>query len=124
MRYLIVLLLLLAGVASAQTYRIIEGIDYASPPPADWPKLEERLTYADVDTVRRWCNKPGTQIHGCAVTSFRYGLCMVYLSNQEPALLDHERAHCAGYAHPGEAQKVRAAWEGWKQNQKVELLTQ
>lgn len=123
MRYLVVLLML-AGCTSAPTYRITTPIDYRAMPPADWPKLEERISYADVSTVRRWCNRPASQIHGCAVVSFRYGLCMIYLSNKEPALIEHERAHCAGYAHAGEASVVRAAWERWKASQQGELLTQ
>lgn len=113
------LVLLAGGCATQQLVRI----DYGVSPPADWPALDERLTYADTATVRRWCNAPGVY-EGCAVTSFRYSLCMIYLANKDSALLEHERAHCAGYAHVGDAAKVRAAWELWKAKGAGELLTQ
>ncbi len=113
------LLLVLLSSGCAQ----LVAIDYNIAPPADWPALEERVTYTDLATVHRWCNTPGVY-EGCSVQSFRYGLCMIYLSNKDPELLEHERAHCAGYAHAGDAPRVRAAWETWKAKQAVELLTQ
>ena len=120
MRYL--LILLLTGCATTK----LVDIDYNTQPPADWPQLEERITYADIPTIRRWCNMPkGMRAYNCAVVSFRYGLCMIYLSDQNDAsALAHERAHCQGYSHVGEGRKAHAAWERWNRDQKVELLAQ
>lgn len=112
--------LLLAGCATV--VREANPIDYDTAPPADWPQLEERLTYADLDTVRRWCNRPKSALSACATPSFRYGLCMIYLSRNDPVLLKHERAHCAGYGHVGSASEPRVMWERWKADQKGELL--
>jgi len=117
----LLLILLLAGCA-----RLVD-IDYDTKPPADWPKLEERITYADRETVQRWCNMPKAlrnKAFNCAVVSFRYGLCMIYLSERTPEALAHERGHCAGYDHVGDGRKSHAAWERWKRDQKVELLAQ
>lgn len=115
--------LLLCGCAQ------LVAIDYSTAPPADWPRLDERLTYADLETVQRWCNMPAAVrargAKGCAVVSFQYDLCMIYLSDRSESLLQHERAHCAGYGHVGSAgEKARVAWERWKANGTVELLTQ
>ena len=121
MRY--VLILLLAGCAT----RSLVAIDYNTPPPADWPKLEERITYADVETIQRWCNMPKAlrdRAFNCAVVSFTYGLCMIYLSERTPEALAHERAHCAGYSHVGEGYRAHRAWEMFKKNPKAEMVTQ
>jgi hypothetical protein len=121
MRYLIVLLL--AGCAIPRT--MVE-IDYNTKPPADWPVLEERITYADVATVQRWCNMPQAmrdRAFNCAVVSFRYGLCMIYLSSNDPEALRHERAHCAGYSHVGE-RKAHQAWERFKKKQTDAVVVQ
>jgi hypothetical protein len=102
-------------------------IDYSTKPPADWPQLEERITKADVETVQRWCNMPQAlrgRAFNCAVISFRYGLCMIYLSTDDPEAIKHERAHCAGYNHVGEGGKSHKAWDSFKRDQKLELLPQ
>ena len=120
MRYL--LLLLLTGCVTK-----LVDIDYSVTPPADWPVLEERITRADVETVQRWCNMPKAIRHkafNCAVVSFTYGLCMIYLSDNDPQTLEHERAHCRGYSHVGEGDKAHRAWERFKRSPKDGLVTQ
>ena len=122
MRFLLVLLL--CGCAS--TMRMVE-IDYSVKPPADWPVLEERLTYADKETIQRWCNVPKHlqgRIYNCAVMSFTYGLCMIYLSDNTPESLAHERAHCQGYGHVGDAHSVHRAWDVYKRTKKEGLFAQ
>lgn len=115
------LLLLLTGCATTK----MVDIDYSISPPADWPKLEERITYADQETIKRWCNMPkSVNAYNCAVVSFQYGLCMIYLSTRDPAALAHERAHCAGYSHVGEPYKTHQAWEAYKKNPRRDLVAQ
>ena len=111
MRYLLMLALM-----GCTTTKLLD-IDYSIKPPEDWPDLEERITYADVPTVQRWCNMPAAirdRAFNCAVVSFRYGLCMIYLSTNDHAALEHERAHCRGYDHVGDTNRSRNAWERWK----------
>jgi hypothetical protein len=122
MRYLLVLLL-----TSCAIPRTLVEIDYNTKPPADWPILEERITYADVATVQRWCNMPQAmrdRAFNCAVVSFRYGLCMIYLSSNDPEALRHERAHCAGYSHVGDGGKAHQAWERFKKKPSEGLVAQ
>jgi hypothetical protein len=124
MRYLICLTVLLSSCAIPRT--LVE-IDYNTKPPADWPVLEERITYADVQTVQRWCNMPQAlrdRAFNCAVVSFRYNLCMIYLSSNDPEALRHERAHCAGYSHVGEGKKSHQAWERFKKAPSDGLVAQ
>jgi hypothetical protein len=119
MRYLVVLML--CGCT-----RLV-AIDYNTKPPEDWPQLEERITYADVATVQRWCNMPQAirdRAFNCAVVSFKHGLCMIYLSSKDPEALAHERAHCAGYGHVGDGDITHRAWVTYKRSQKIELFAQ
>lgn len=112
MRYLIVLLL--AGCA--QTARLVD-IDYSVRPPADWPALEERIMYGEVEAVQRWCNM-GPDIRrrafNCAVYNFYAGICTIYLSDRTPSTLEHERAHCRGYNHVGDPRLAHEAWAKFK----------
>jgi hypothetical protein len=113
MRKLLYLSVLLAGVAHGQS---LVPIDYSYAPPSDWPKLDERITYADLETTRRFCNPPKLirdRIISCAVMSFEYGLCMIYVRPGDEDALKHERAHCDGFNHVGES-KTQEAWEKWK----------
>ena len=122
MRYLLILLLL-TGCATK-----LVDIDYTVKPPADWPALEERITYADAPTVQRWCNMPQNirdRAFNCAVVSFRYGLCMIYLSDKnDAAALAHERAHCQGYSHVGEGYRAHQAWERFKKHPTDTVMAQ
>lgn len=117
MKRLIYLLVFLSAPAFAQLRSV--PIDYSSAPPEDWPRLEERLTELDdIESVRRFCNVrktfPNTLIKGCAVVSFEYQLCMIYIVKGDQEGLDHERAHCKGYNHVGDVGKTEKAWESWK----------
>lgn len=121
MRYYLIVLLL-TGCATK-----LVDIDYSTKPPADWPSLEERITYADVETVQRWCNMPASirgRAFNCAVISFRHGLCMIYLSSNDPEALRHERAHCAGYNHVGEGGKAHRELERFKKSPSDAVLAQ
>lgn len=123
MKRLLYLAVFLAGGCSANN---LVAIDYDYAPPSDWPQLEERLTYSDLETTRRFCNPPKalwTRIVSCAVVSFEYGLCMIYLSDNDDVTLKHERAHCQGYSHVGENGKTHQAWEAWKRTKKGGLMS-
>jgi hypothetical protein len=126
MKKLIYLLVFLSVPAFAQLRSV--PIDFSSAPPEDWPKLDERLTELDdLETVRRFCNVrknfPSTPIKGCAVVSFEYQLCMIYIVKGDQEGLEHERAHCQGYNHVGENGKTEKAWEQWKSNRTGGLST-
>lgn len=121
MRYLIVLLL--AGCATTK----LVDIDYSITPPADWPRLQERLTYGPVADVQRWCRMPAAirdKAFNCAVVRFDLGLCMIYLSTNDAAALTHEQAHCRGYSHIGDGYKSHRAWEQYKKTRGAGALTQ
>jgi hypothetical protein len=114
---LLYLSVFLAGNASAQLVSV--PIDFSNPPPADWPVLDERLTVLDdIESVRRFCNAKvkfkGVQIKGCAVVSFEYQLCMIYVLKGDDAGLEHERAHCKGYVHVGDGDSAYKALDLWK----------
>jgi hypothetical protein len=118
MRNLLYLSVFWAGLSCAQS---LVPIDYSYAPPDDWPKLDERITYADLETTRRFCNAPKVfkeRIISCAVMSFEYELCMIYVRPGDEEALKHERAHCAGYNHVGEGGKTQAAWDNWKRNRR------
>jgi len=122
MRKLLYLSVLLAGLSHAQE---LVPIDYSHAPPDDFPKLDERITYLDdLESLYRFCNVRKNfpaglvKMNGCAVLSFEYELCMIYVRPNDEASLKHERAHCAGYNHVGEAGKMQAAWENWKRYRK------
>jgi hypothetical protein len=116
MRKLLYLSVLLAGVAHGQS---LVPIDYSYAPPSDWPKLDERITYLEEnESIQRFCNSKKwglyNRIKSCAVLSFEYELCMIYVQPNDEDALKHERAHCAGYSHVGEGGKAHEAWERWK----------
>lgn len=108
MRYLVVLFL--SGCAQ------LVKIDYSVSPPADWPKLEEKLSYVAAQDLPKFCGPKPAQGHaeGCSVVHFGYEVCYIYLANKAPELLEHERAHCKGYDHVGQAGRSQQAWERWK----------
>jgi len=113
-------LLLFSGFAYGQE---LVPIDYNFTVPSDFPKLDERITYLDQEAIYRFCNVkksfPGLiKIRSCAVLSFEYDLCMIYVQPNDEASLKHERAHCAGYNHVGEASKTVEAWEMWKKTKR------
>ena len=120
MKKLLYLAVFWAGVSQAQE---LVPIDYNFHVPSDFPKLDERITYLDQDAIYRFCNVkknfPGVvKIRSCAVLSFEYDLCMIYVQPNDEASLKHERAHCSGYNHVGEASKTVEAWERWKKDRK------
>lgn len=110
----VIFVLLLSGCATK-----LVDIDYSIQPPADWPKLEERITYGTVEEVQRWCNMPAAirgKAFNCATVNFQYGLCLIYLSHDHiPGALEHERAHCQGYDHVGDRFRSHQAWERYKE---------
>ena len=114
MRYLP--LILLTGCTQ------LTQIDYSVRPPYDWPKLTERVVYLDLLATQNYCRmtpqmrKRGD--FGCAQVNFREGTCTIYLSKQSAEALEHERAHCAGYDHVGDAGRSREAWERWKEHKR------
>jgi hypothetical protein len=94
----------------------ITPIDHARLPPADWPRLAEtveiRTGLSDVCRISGF--HLGTNV-GCAVLDFEAGTCHIYLDARylSGEALMHEKMHCKGYDHPGEA-VVRQGWEDHK----------
>jgi hypothetical protein len=112
----ICLVVLLAGCVSQPRY---PEIDYGTPPPIGWPQLREEFFYGSVDEVSSWCAKnpsnAGKRLAGCALIYLDAGVCQVYLSTRDDAdLIAHERSHCRGFAHVGEAGLYKAEFERWK----------
>jgi hypothetical protein len=105
MRYLWIVFL--AGCA-------LTPIDYSNAPPADWPKLFEKVNYIPVNDLDKWCPGRTGNAQGCAIVKFNYSWCVIYLANKDPALLEHERAHCRGYDHVGDFNRSRNAWAQYK----------
>jgi hypothetical protein len=105
------ILLLLSGCAT----RLV-SIDYSNPPPADWPRLEEKIAYVQMEDLAKFCGpKPSSAYAaGCTVAHFGYKTCYIYLASRDPALLAHERWHCKGYDHVGDTNRSRNAWERYK----------
>lgn len=92
-------------------------MDYDHKPPADWPKLDERISYIEPEAVGRFCGVPKNLVHrvqGCTKIDFYYNLCMIHLANKTPELLQHEREHCLGYDHKGDGGKSASAWKAHK----------
>lgn len=85
------------------------SINYDQRPPADWPELRV-VIHKSGFMARQECN--GT-LGGCAVPNFCAKRCDVYLQVDSRAIEAHERAHCAGYDHPGD-DTMRGLWEGYK----------
>jgi hypothetical protein len=116
MRYSICLMAMLAGCAARTV-----AIDYSVAPPADWPKLEERITKVNTDTIEKFCPGAGggvrpLRMNGCAATRFRVGICDIYLFDPtDQGSLEHERAHCRGYGHVGDADAPAKAWATYKE---------
>lgn len=107
MRYLIVVFL--SGCTLVE-------IDYNTRPPADWPNLEEKIHHVEIGDLPKFCGPKPTLGHaeGCSVVHFGYEVCYIYLATKDPAVLEHERAHCKGYSHVGEGDRAHKAWERWK----------
>jgi hypothetical protein len=108
---------LLALLASGCTI-----VDMNRPPPADWPELrviEQRASFLDLQRV---CN-PGTPlaislligvIQSCAWIYFDRGECVIWSTEDaSPEVLEHERAHCAGYDHIA-GSTLAEGWTSWK----------
>jgi len=92
-------------------------MDYETKPPADWPVLDERISYIEPEAVGRFCGVPKDLVHrvqGCTKIDFYYNLCMIHLANKSPELLKHEREHCLGYDHRGDGGKSIKAWADHK----------
>lgn len=109
MRYL--MLLALTGCAS------YVPIDHSRAPPADWPKLEQRVVYTDSpEQLRKYCgasSEASGKYLACSTIHFAAGVCMIYSGTHEAAVVDHERDHCLGYDHAGYS-RGPDAWERFK----------
>jgi hypothetical protein len=102
-------------------------MDYDTKPPADWPKLDERISYIELEAVPRFCGVPKelvSRVQGCSKIDFYYNLCMIHLGNNSPELLAHEREHCLGFNHRGEGGKSAKAWTEYKATGKGSVYDQ
>ena len=116
---LALLLVLLSGCA---TYTEIDPNNH---PPSDWPNLREEIVYGSPEQVKGWCSKlRGLEpeyrgkVLGCALAYFEINLCRIYLTERDPAQLEHERMHCKGYVHYGEGDRAHRAMQNWKAKNK------
>ena len=92
----------------------LKAIDYSIHPQPDWPVKREEIVRLPAGTIPPACTAYAAGIPSCAVANFRTGVCTIYLTTDDPAVLEHERWHCRGYDHVGEANRSRNAWEDWK----------
>lgn len=109
MRHLLILVLsLLAGCTM---------IDIQSSLPADWPILQERVSYgADAIRATGCPFNPVLFSTGCANINFDTGICTIaILSDDEygALTLEHEREHCKGRDHAGST-ALADYWATWK----------
>jgi hypothetical protein len=94
------------------------GIDYGRPPPADWPELKVVVFDMSRAEVEKRCppKRPGWYTNGCAKVVWCAKTCEIYMSSMMTTgrnyfdVLEHERAHCRGYNHPGET-STSDRWE-------------
>ena len=100
-RWLSVCILLLLASCSS--------IDRRAFPPDDWPALRV-VVHQSGFMGKRECD--GT-LGGCAVPDFCSKRCDVYLQIDSRTIEAHERAHCAGYDHPGD-DTMKSLWATYK----------
>lgn len=105
-----VLLLMFSGCAS---------IDRERMPPADWPQLNIVVNRVNFFQMQEKCQIStaalvlfGHHCYGLAEADFCTKTCTVTIAAE--SWLDHEKAHCVGYDHPG-ASTMSDAWETYKQ---------
>lgn len=84
-------------------------IDMRAGFPPDWPELRV-VVHKSGFLGNRQCNG---MIGGCAVPDFCSRRCDVFLQIDSPAIEAHERAHCAGYDHPGD-DTMKALWANYQ----------
>jgi hypothetical protein len=81
-----------------------EGVD-------GWPAL--KVIEHQVTDIRAHCGAYALIPIACAEFHFAKNECHIYTKPDAPAwVLEHERAHCAGFDHPGET-TMRDAWAGY-----------
>jgi hypothetical protein len=85
-------------------------IDKRAGAPPDWPKLRV-VVHKSGFMSKQQCDGA---IGGCAVPDFCSRRCDVYLQINSTAIEAHERAHCAGYDHPGD-DTMKALWANYRQ---------
>lgn len=88
------------------------GLDYSTPPPADWPTLAVSRHYGKVS---EHCAQLGIGTLACAVVDFDNNTCDIYWPSSPPEwMIRHEEAHCKGYDHYGDS-IMRDAWAQHRQ---------
>jgi len=101
----------------------VTAIDHESGPPEDWPALavtvHERAP--EFDTACK-VSSHAMPVLGCTVANFERRTCNIYLRFSADAVLDHERLHCLGYDHAGEA-GLRTAWARYKEREQLRTAT-
>ena len=93
---------------------ILPGIDWETPPPADWPLLAVKYYEMSIDDIATRCPNVVLPV-GCAVVNFALSECYVYTATSTPWIVEHEEKHCLGYDHYGDS-TMRDAWKQWKEN--------
>jgi hypothetical protein len=104
--------LVLASCATPPPERT-DQIDFSRPPPADWPELAVDVVHVSRADVAEHCPGLKASSLGCALVDFCAKRCKTYLAPMNDPryseVLEHERAHCQGFDHPGSSQG-RNAW--------------
>ena len=112
MRYLLILLAL-TGLSACHTM-----IDEHSRI-ADWPDLQVRDNVVSFAEVVRRCGKYTSIVSwppvACAEIHFDTRICNIWrMEDADSFVMEHERAHCNGYQHPGD-DTLAQAWKAYQQ---------
>lgn len=94
-------------------------IDYTKGPAPNWPDLKIEIQHGSQEAITRLCEEHGGGKNSvaCAVVSFVYRTCTIYIPKQHviyDRILVHEKAHCRGYDHYGST-VLRDAWKKYQQ---------
>lgn len=109
MKPILLIILLISGCST---------IDKRTLPPSDWPRLQVVVHKSGFMKVRE-CDG---MIGGCTIPDFCNKRCNVYLQIDVGVIETHERAHCAGYDHPGD-DTMKALWAKLQADGRAKILS-
>lgn len=117
---IVCVLLVIALISSGCT-----AINIHEKPPANWPKLQERVVQTGFVELQGICGHGivttvllGYFCSAWTVVNFDDMTCTIYTSTDDEYVMEHERAHCKGRDHFGSS-ALRDYAEKWhKENAK------
>lgn len=106
---------LFAAIITLLVFGGCSTIDHTRPPSAEWPALKETVVVSE-DAVRAHCKAHWI---ACAHVNLYKLTCIIYTPSLASWIMDHERAHCRGYDHPGETtfRDHFEQWRAWKESE-------